>query len=606
MDRFLIIVLRELEEKFNMDSLDVEFALTEKEKLYLFQVRPLVLCGQAYLSTEDQKRVLGLVKEKYNAINKPHPYLYGLKTIFGVMPDWNPAEIIGKRPNPLALSFYKELITDSIWAYQRSNYGYKNLRSFPLLISFAGLPYIDVRVSFNSFLPKELGPALAEKLVNYYIEQFCKNPANHDKVEFNIIFSCYTLDLPERIKKLVEYGFGEKECVQLLKNLKSLTNRITKNNGLWKIDIEKISELEARQDEITKGDLDIISKIYWLLEDCKRYGTLPFAGLSRAAFVAVQLLKSMNNTKIISENDYDCFMMSLNTVGSQMTSDILKMSKINFQKKYGHLRPNTYNVLSPRYDEEPDRYFNWSCSKKVASDPTGNERKFSLSLDQKRKLDEMLIQHELEHDVVSIFKFLKGAIEGREYSKFVFTKSLSDMMSLFVKLGEEYGFSREDISFADINIIKEIYSASSHPKAAIEKSIQSGKEMYEATCQISLPSVISSENDIFFFNLQENEPNFITQNVATGTVVTKDYDYSKLRGVILFIPSADPGYDWIFSHGIVGFVTMYGGANSHMAIRAGEMGIPAVIGAGESLYQMWSEAKLLEVDCANKLVRILQ
>ena len=41
------------------------------------------------------------------------------------MPDWNPAEIIGRRPTPLALSLYRELITDNIWALQRRDYGYK-------------------------------------------------------------------------------------------------------------------------------------------------------------------------------------------------------------------------------------------------------------------------------------------------------------------------------------------------------------------------------------------------------------------------------------------------------------------------------------------------
>lgn len=34
-----------------------------------------------------------------------------------------------------------------------------------------------------------------------------------------------------------------------------------------------------------------IEKIYWLLEDCKRYGTLPFAGVARVAFIAVQILR---------------------------------------------------------------------------------------------------------------------------------------------------------------------------------------------------------------------------------------------------------------------------------------------------------------------------
>jgi phosphoenolpyruvate-protein kinase (PTS system EI component) len=51
---------------------------------------------------------------------------------------------------------------------------------------------------------------------------------------------------------------------------------------------------------------------------------------------------------------------------------------------------------------------------------------------------------------------------------------------------------------------------------------------------------------------------------------------------------------------------MYGGVNSHMAIRAGELGIPAVIGAGEVLYRQWSKVESIEIDCANKQVHIFK
>ena len=42
-----------------------------------------------------------------------------------------------------------------------------------------------------------------------------------------------------------------------------------------------------------------------------------------------------------------------------MVSDKRKLDKKNFLKKYGHLRPGTYDILSPRYDEAPDLYFDW-------------------------------------------------------------------------------------------------------------------------------------------------------------------------------------------------------------------------------------------------------
>lgn len=186
----VVSLARELEALLGVDALDLEFGSTGSGLPVLFQVRPLVVTHRSAVEEGSQQRVLKAIATKVESALNSKPYLYGARTVFGVMPDWNPAEIIGIRPRPLALSLYRELVTDSIWAYQRHNYGYKNLRSFPLLVDFHGLPYIDVRVSFNSFIPAEVSPALAEKLANYYMERLVRSPNYHDKVEFEIIFSC--------------------------------------------------------------------------------------------------------------------------------------------------------------------------------------------------------------------------------------------------------------------------------------------------------------------------------------------------------------------------------------------------------------------------------
>ena len=72
------------------------------------------------------------------------------------MPDWDPAEILGTKPRPLAISLYRELITDHIWSQNRESYGFKELSQFHLMTNFYGTPFVDVRIDFNSWIPKKL------------------------------------------------------------------------------------------------------------------------------------------------------------------------------------------------------------------------------------------------------------------------------------------------------------------------------------------------------------------------------------------------------------------------------------------------------------------
>ena len=597
----VLALLDELQSLFPGRPLDIEFAIAAPgDSLYLLQVRPLVM-QQSLSDGEQHQALLARVADRVRAAQQPHPFLHGRSTVFGVMPDWNPAEIIGIRPRPLALSLYRDLVTDAIWAYQRNNYGYRNLRSFPLLVNFAGQPYIDVRLSFNSFIPKDVEGGLADRLVDYYIDRLIAAPTLHDKIEFEIVFSCYTLDLPQRLQILADAGFSEHDRKQLADSLRTLTNRIiNRDNGLWRADEAKLAELIARREEILASGLDPISRIYWLLEDCKRYGTLPFAGLARAGFIAVQMLKSLVAVGVFTQENYECFMNGLNTVSSQLSRDLSSLDRTSFLSRYGHLRPGTYDILSPRYDEAPEDYLGGQRS----SEGRVERKPFTLSLSQMRSIATLLEEHGLSSDVVGLFDFLQAGIELREYAKFVFTRNLSDALSLFRKWGGEFGFSTEELSFANISCIRDLYAGADDPKAVLARSIEEGKARYRETAQLWLPPLIVKPEDVWAFHVPECEPNFVTQGSVTGSVV-KPEQRDRLAGGIVFIPSADPGFDWLFSHPIAGLVTAYGGVNSHMAIRANELGLPAVIGAGDTLFKQWSQAQRLHIDCAGRRVEVL-
>lgn len=598
-ERFLPLVqlVRELQELLCCVSLDLEVACQTNGNWVLLQVRPLVTTSAIQPSTHlKQMQELQTFLEP---MQSPHPFLYGQRTVYGVMPDWNPAEIIGIRPRPLARSLYQELITDSIWAYQRHNYGYRNLRSFPLLVDLGGCPYIDVRVSFNSFIPATLPAELAEKLADYYLQRLLETPSYHDKVEFEIIYSCYTLDLPQRLDALKNRGFSQNELNLLADSLRQLTNKIVhQETGLWQKDIAKLDILTHRRKLLLQSGLGPIDRIYWLLEDGKRYGTLPFAGLARAGFIAVQMLNSLVQIGALSSEERALFMQSLDTVSSRIQRDFQNMERSEFLSVYGHLRPGTYDIMSERYDQAPDRYFS-EAIEPLESSP------FRLRLDQLKLIRLYLNEHGLNLDVLELFDFLKAAIEGREFAKFLFTRNLSDVLEEIAALGSQYGLSREDCSYLDIQALLRLLNSSGDPANSLRDSVLVGKKHYALTQSLVLPPLITQPQDIWQFVLQPGEPNYITLKRTKGPVQFADVSPDKLKGAILLIPSADPGYDWIFGYGIAGLITLYGGVNSHMAIRAGEMGIPAVIGAGEVLYSQWQKARELELDCAVRQVRIL-
>ncbi|MCP4986055.1 MAG: hypothetical protein GY928_08285 [Colwellia sp.] len=130
------------------------------------------------------------------------------------------------------------------------------------------------------------------------------------------------------------------------------------------------------------------------------------------------------------------------------------------------------------------------------------------------------------------------------------------------------------------------------------------QKAYATTAVIELPSFIQQNIDLFCFERLASQPNFVTSIRVTGkTHCLATQQAQKIKGKIILIPQADPGYDWLFGHGIAGLITQFGGANSHMAIRAAEIGLPAAIGVGEKLYEAILMMSKVEIDCGNQLIR---
>ena len=207
----IIRAAREIENITGHDSLDIEFAIAN-EKVYILQVRPIAAHKNSLkVFNTDVKAELENIKRFIRQQQIKSPKLAGDRTIYGVMPDWNPAEIIGINPHPLAFDLYKKIITDKIWPMSRDEIGYRKIKHHPGIFSFSGKPYVDVRMSFNSFTPKTISEKTAHKLVNFYINKLIANPHLHDKVEFDVCITSYDFTFDSKMNELLLADFKEEE-----------------------------------------------------------------------------------------------------------------------------------------------------------------------------------------------------------------------------------------------------------------------------------------------------------------------------------------------------------------------------------------------------------
>ncbi|RZB17008.1 phosphoenolpyruvate synthase [Streptomyces sp. F001] len=586
----VVVLLSELEVLTGLPHLQAEFGIDNTGEPILFQVRRLTNVPSG-ISFERHRAALRIVDQQ---LRDRSPNVYG------VMPDWNPAEIIGIRPRPLALSLYRALLTDRAWSVARGRYGYRVVDRSPVLVDFAGAPYVDCRASFTSLVPADLDEDLASWLVEYYLHRLASCPHLHDKVEFDIAFTCYTFDLDTRLRRLRSAGFDTDDCRALSHSLRSLTRKLLTGPGPWQEDQWSIRELARRRRDTADGSPSSASRMKRLLHDCMRYGTVSFAGLARSAFVATELLTSLVRTAVITPAERQAFAGGLQTVAAKMSRDFHRMAKEDFLLLYGHLRPGTYDILSPRYDEAPHTYFSWQ----QGETPASQRSEFRPSALQTDQLTTKLKEADFPVTPEQFFSFLARAITARELAKFEFTHNLSDALLALRLLGEQADVDTDDLSYVDYSTITQLTDDSALNAALLRRAAEEGRAAHRTTESLSLPPVIASRQDVWSFEMPPTQPNFVTQRRVLAPVA-RVTDGEPVEGCIAFLVSADPGYDWLFTRGIAGLVTCYGGVNSHMAVRAQELNVPAVIGAGETRFHLWSGASSLEIDSVNMSVRVV-
>jgi glutamine kinase len=609
----LLQAVQELEDALKNQFLDIEFALGEDLTPYLLQVRTITT--QPNWNRIITKRIDSTLKGAQKFVIerlKKFEGVYGETTLLGQMPDWNPAEIIGRAPRALVNSLYQKLITDQAWSIARDIMGYTVPTGQPLMVTLAGQPFIDTRLSFHSYLPKKITPTIAEKVVNHWISHLKKSPELHDKVEFDIAITTFSFDMDDKVDLLIGDALTEIEKEEFkhahLRHTRDLileTRAGSLSEALNKIEI--LNDLQKKQKIYSLSSN--VHSLFKLISDTIQNGTIPFSILARHGFIAKTILQSLYNIYIITKDEYNQFLSSIQTVASDLVDDMtaLHLGELNhaeFMSRYGHLRPRTYDITSKRYDQMSD-----FSSGSLLSKHKKKIDSFRFSKIQINKINELLEKNNFnEFKADDLLNYIREATIAREYAKFVFTRSVSDMLEIIANFSEKNGLTREEISHVPINSILEIVKSSG--EKSIEEQLRNisilENEKHQVSLSIRLPQLLTDQQGIHIVPFQVSHPNFITQKKVTALciILQSDIDKHSLEDKIVVIESADPGFDWIFSQKIAGLITKYGGTNSHMAIRCAEFNIPAAIGCGEQRFESIIKSSKVRLDCAAQLIDI--
>jgi phosphohistidine swiveling domain-containing protein len=616
---------RELINLTYSDSLDIEFGVDRGGSLYLFQVRPLTPAATreaVQISDDDLLALVADAQEFAAERMAPRPGLPGHASLLGNMPDWNPAEMIGASPRPLALSLYQRLIGDRAWSRARARIGYRDVEPEPLILSVGGRPYVDVRASLASFLPASLDDETGMRWVDACIERLRREPHLHDKIEFEVTPTCMSFDWERHAERMRNAGLDGAAIGRFAEGLRGLTgSMLAAGDAAVRSHLAEMDRLVAARrtaaERPARSAPAAARAVRDHIERCERFGVEPFAILARYAFVSLALLRSLRDRGALSDEEMSLILRSVPTVAAE-TAEALescaagRSTRQSFVDEYGHLRSNSYEITAPNYAASLDRMLPAAAvaAKPSAADDAPDPRRAAeIMTRHAQDIDRLLAEAGLPGDHASLLAFVRTSIAARERSKFEFMKDLNLALETIADFGARLKLTPDEMSYVPVSeiLVYATDSLTSSTAARLRRTSGHNRKRADLTAALRLPDLIVSSADVAAFRQETWQPNFVTNRriVAPPAVLDGNVEPGYLDGAIVCIRSADPGYDWIFSHRIAGLITQFGGIGSHMAIRAAEFGIPAAIGCGATLFDRARAADRVDLDCANRQIRAI-
>lgn len=569
----------------------VEFAVDATGNPTVFQIRP---------DRRSQQSPDGELQPSYEQLEDAA----AVAETFGPlsnMADWNPAEMLGLRPMPLDISLYDELIMRGAWADGRVSIGWCEPSELNLMAVVAGRPYVKLALSLQSLLPQGLPQRLVARLVSDRLAVLSADRQLHDKVEFRLMWSALAFDQEEVDRDLRGRGFSPEEVQQLFSALRTVTRKaIEAAPHLLKADRLGITHLNAQREKLTVDVAHIkpteaAQTIRAAMRVCQTHGTVPFSRQARLAFTFRYIINHLVERGSVRADAVALWQSRLNTVARKLSLDLARVhngtrTKKYFLGRYGHLRPNTYNLEALRYDERP------LPAVEVPEFIPGRPRVPGKC----ERLAEILADLGTTVSQSQFWTAAAGAYKGREEMKFAFSALLSDMLRMLADIGNAAGLERCELRRLHVNDLLTALEQS-HSWSDFRRLVGARPSVPEPLWQrMRLPDVIFSSGDLHVVSDPDIRPTFVGDQVAMGVprLVHGDSltELSSLAGTIVAIETPDPGYDWVFAQRLGGLVSAYGGEFSHMGLRCAEFGVPAVLGCGPSLFASLVNASNVKLD----------
>jgi len=575
----LVDNLKKIEAAYGGKPVDIEFAV-KNGALFILQARPFITNNPAPADKQEQTLL---------SARKLNETIAGLPAneLLCDMSDINPRELLGDRPKPLNISIFRHMFADNIVEQARGEMGYAPLYK-GLLRDIDGKPYVSVRAAAYSFRPEGISAAAYDKMTDIYRQQIIRFPEQQDSVEFQV-FRTNSRQLPQFFKDYPAVFSGNEEL-----EITEAFSRLDRNlkAGIRDFCNAYHDALEEYREKIENLPDPTLREILDALQE----GTFLFVKTARFAFYK----KAAFDDAYGSENTA-LALRGLDTPSEKLQRDLLSFARHEKDKdalaaEYGHLRPGQMDMFAPVYRDDIAKNLNISAYTGISVQEI-NAREQEIN---KRYGDFMLYYSTLDGAHRKDIDDLRLVFSAREYVKHEFMKAYDRLAGKIKNIAGTAGFQDSQtarMSLDDALLLERDPSS----KKMIEEKLSGEND----PAFIMLPGVIHGDTDLRCMEISSKHGTYFSKKcVAALPLVVTDENLGQLkaedvRGRILVMDHADPGYDFLLLYEPAGIITRIGGPASHIAIRVNERGLPACIGSGLDP-QSIDGTKNYVLDCRNE------